>query len=207
MTYREAEGGRFGRDGSGDGSVGETPVFWTFDMVEARLIEAVEVRRRMPGGGRWPFAKDGPWHLIPEAARAETVADFLLDAALMGHEDRFSAPSRAEIAAMEEAEGWTLFVGDEGQRQALAAGIVERAKGAKRVGWTRLCERLSFPHAPAAMERRFARAVTTIANVLNALAGHGYRTRKGALAQWPAEVRAMVERVRAEEVGRLSSPG
>lgn len=189
---------------------GSEATFWTFDSVEERLIEAVRCRWRMPGGGRWPFAGDGPWHLIPEAARAETVADFLLDQAQMGRDAsaREAPPRRSEIAAMEEAEEWLTFIADDGKRLALAAGLIERAKGRKRVGWTALVARLQVAVSPAGLERRYAAAVTLIAGVLNARAGHGYRSARGALAGWPPEVREIVDRLRMAENcgGRLSSP-
>jgi hypothetical protein len=190
--------------------VASSGVFWTYDEVEARLIEAVRCRRRMAGGGRWPFAGDGPWHLIPAAARAETLADFLLDAAQMGHDEvpREGPPSRAEIAAMEQAEEWLTYIDDDRQRLALAGGLIERAKGRKRIGWKALRDRLGEAVTPAGMERRYARAVALIAGVLNMVAGHKVSNLKGASGPSRDEVRRVVDRLKMAENcgGSLSSP-
>jgi hypothetical protein len=60
MTYEHRIGGRVANGASDCGKDG----FWTFDAVEERLIEAMRLWWRSPGGGRWPFASDAPWHLM-----------------------------------------------------------------------------------------------------------------------------------------------
>lgn len=189
---------------------GDEPVFWTFDMVEARLIETVRCWRRMPGGGRWPYAGDGPWHLITAAARAQTVADFLLDQVQMGHEERPRAGPllRSEIAAMEEATEWLTWIGDERQRLALVGGLAERARGRKSPGWTALREALADPASPAGLQRRYERAIGFIANVLNARSGQPW-ARNGVRVRYPKAVVETVERLEmAENCARnVSRPG
>jgi hypothetical protein len=37
---------------------------WSFAEVQEDLVEVMQMWWRAPGGGRWPFASDGPWHLI-----------------------------------------------------------------------------------------------------------------------------------------------
>jgi hypothetical protein len=32
--------------------------------VQEDLVEVMQMWWRAPGGGKWPFASDGPWHLI-----------------------------------------------------------------------------------------------------------------------------------------------
>jgi hypothetical protein len=211
VVYESSGSGRVEVGGSDGGRVGETgAAFWSYDAVEARLVEAVRCRWRMSGGGRWPFAGDGPWHLIPKAARAETLADFLLDQAQMGRDEapREGPPSRAEIGAMEEAEEWLTYVEDDGQRVALAGGLIDRTKGRKRVGWKALRDRLGEAVTPAGLERRYARAVALIAGVLNATAGGGVSNLDRGLGRLPEDVRRVVERLKMAENcgGRLSSP-
>ena len=42
--------------------------WWTFDLVREALVETIVLWRRSPGQGRWPFASDGPWHLMSREA-------------------------------------------------------------------------------------------------------------------------------------------
>ncbi|MEH6723219.1 MAG: hypothetical protein V7686_06835, partial [Qipengyuania sp.] len=35
----------------------------TIDDLEERLVGVHALWLRSPGGGKWPFAGDGPWHL------------------------------------------------------------------------------------------------------------------------------------------------
>lgn len=207
MSYGSGEGGGIDPDGSIAGSIGEAPAFWTWDQVEERLIEAVSCWRRMPDRergwqrvcARWPELKHFGEHVNVAGEFSEREAD---------PKPRRPSLTRGEIAAMEEATEWLTWIAGEAQRRTLVAGLVDRAKGNKQVGWTALRERLGMPETPAALEWRYARAVRFIASVLNAKVGHGYRTRRGAAAGWPADVRAAVERLKmAENCGRnVSTP-
>src|SRR5688500_6032382 len=114
----------------------EDAQFWTYDMVEARLVETVQLWWRMPGGGRWPFASDGPWHLI----RAEW-GDYADAEAVL----RSLPLRRAEIAAMEEATEWLTGGDDDAKRRVLVLALIERAKGKKQVGWSATRDALREP--------------------------------------------------------------
>jgi hypothetical protein len=196
-------------EASFDGEVG----FWTYDLVEARLVEAVRCWWRMPGGGKWPFAGDAPWHLI-----RPVVGDY--DVGLDKHgkpvklTTREDAPkprpaplTRAEIADMEEATEWLTFVGED-KRRVLVLALVERAKGKKQVGWSAMRETLGQPELTGAgLEYRYSRAVTFIANVLNAASGVPYASRKGARARWPADVSEAAARLKSRISGAEGRQG
>jgi hypothetical protein len=179
---------------------GDDPQFWTFDMVEARLAEAVRCWWRMPGGGQWPFASDGPWHLIRkqwedwDARDPKPIGRLPL--------------RRAEVAAMEEATEWLTYVVADGTRRLMIAGLIERAKGRKQTGWAALREQLQDPGTSAYMSMQYSRGIGFIANVLNAMSGVPYAP-KGVRMRYPKAVLDAVERLRSAEIcgGRLSSPG
>jgi hypothetical protein len=136
MTYEVGEAGRVDLDASDCGRHD----FWTFDAVEERLIDAIDLWRRSPGGGRWPFAGDAPWHLMTRKTRiaeggfkgrelqlrmqaedAEEAAD--------GRAWRRGALSRDEVARRDEATEWLGWVAADSRKVVLAA-LAQRATGA-----------------------------------------------------------------------------
>lgn len=133
--------------------------FWTFDGVEARLVEAMEFQHRLPRGGGWPFASDGPWHLI--------VKDWWDWGA---HEDK-PVPrvplSREQLARMEEALAWVLFVPSDDDRRLIAMAVRNLAAGRKTVPWTKLLKPMGVKHGAHGLRKRYSRAITCICNALN----------------------------------------
>lgn len=134
--------------------------FWTFDGVQARLVEAMEFQQRLPRGGGWPFASDGPWHLI--------VKDWWDWSA---HEDK-PVPrvplSREQLARMEEALAWVLFVPSDDDRRLIAMAVRNLAAGRKTVPWTKLLKPMGVRHGAHGLRKRYSRAITCICNALNA---------------------------------------
>lgn len=192
MRYEESNAGRVDREASGDGS------FWTFEGVEERLVETVRCWWRMPGGGHWPFATDGPWHLIKSELYGPDVDR---DAPL-----RPLPLRRAEIAAMEEATEWMTWVAED-KRRILVLGIGQLARGRRQVRWGEIKRTLGIALGSGGLEWRYSQAVALIANVLNAMAGNVYAP-KGVRVRYPRAVVAIVERLKmAENCARnLSSP-
>ncbi|MGZ8286125.1 MAG: hypothetical protein ACXW27_09035 [Allosphingosinicella sp.] len=138
--------------------------FLSYDDVEARLIEAVRSWWRMPGGGAWPFASDGPWHLIRKTWEDWDARD--------PKPLRHLPLRRAEIGEMQEATEWLLIVAGEAQRRTLVAGLIDRAKGRARPGWKALREALGEPGLrSAAAGMRYSRAIRAICEELNRRAG------------------------------------
>ena len=133
--------------------------FWDFDGVQARLVEAMEFQRRLPRGGGWPFASDGPWHLI--------VKDWWDWGA---HDDK-PVPrvplSRDQLSRMEEALAWVLFVPSDDDRRLIAMAVRNLAAGRKTVPWTKLLKPMGVQHGAHGLRKRYSRAITCICNALN----------------------------------------
>jgi hypothetical protein len=180
-------------------SAGDEAQFWTFDMVEARLVETIHCLRRMPGDGRWPFASDGPWHLIRKQWEDWDARD--------PKPLRRVPLSRAEIRAMEEATEWLAAVADEDQRRIIVAGLIDRANGRTQTGWAALRARLQMPQSSAYLSTRYSRGIGYIANVLNAGSGINW-AEKGRRIRYSKHVLDGVERLKAAEIraGNVSSP-
>ena len=211
MNYAETNAGRVEAEASAGGRVAEQAVFWTYERVLERLVETVCCWRRMPGGGRWPFASDGPWHLIREEDREHYGSAENISPAAPEHRPDRPPPKplplrRAEIAAMQEATEWITWV-PEDKRIALVFGLGKLASGASRIPWRRLSRRLGTV-GPGGLEWRFDSGIEMIAMVLNAMAGVRYVSRKGAAAAYPRAVREIVERLKAAEnsAGNVSRP-
>lgn len=141
----------------------EGSVFWTFDLVEERLVEAMQFQWRMPGDGGSPFAADGPWHLIvPDwgdlLARIEGGQS-------VGATLRIPL-SREQIARMNEAMGWLVHA-PEGDGRLIVLAIRNLAAGRKQVPWTRLLRPMGVRHGAHGLRKRYSRAITAICEALN----------------------------------------
>lgn len=144
--------GRVRSEGSAGGS------FLSYDDVEARLIDAVQLHWRTEGG-RWPFASDGPWHLI-----RKEWSDW--DARDPKPMPRIPL-GKAEMARMREAFGWLLLVGEDVDRRLILLCVTERAKGPKRVPWARVARLMGGGHEPDALRMRYRRAMGVLTARVN----------------------------------------
>ena len=131
---------------------------WTFDAVQERLVETVHLWRRMPGGGHWPFANDGPWHLVKGELYGPDVDK---DAPI-----RPLPLRRAEVAAMEEASAWLEWVCERDRRLVVLA-ITALAKGAAQVPWMALRRPMGLKLGAHGLRKRYSRAIQTICARLN----------------------------------------
>ena len=112
--------------------VDEKTVMLDFDSVEAMLVEAVELWRRSPGGGRWPFASDGPWDQVQRFIRE---GDY--DARGGDMEDAVLRPlplSRSEVAERDDVSAWLLHVADDADRHLVVLVLGVLARG-RKVRW------------------------------------------------------------------------
>jgi hypothetical protein len=127
--------------------------YWSFEDVEERLVEAALLWHRSPGGGKWPFAGDAPWHLA--------------DRELYGPDVDKDAPIRplplirAEVARRDEASAWLVYV-PERDRRLVCLAVVDKAKHG-RTSWTRLKKALGVRFGVDGLRRRYERAITAIA--------------------------------------------
>lgn len=150
--------------------MGMHDLLWTFGIVEDRLIEAMRFAWR-DEPGRWPFASDGPWHLI----RREWNDHGAHEQAALPH----IPLSRAERARMEAAMGWLRLMGESGVKQlgeggdALLIVLVtrklasHRGEGRGRVDWMAVLRHLRVKHGAGMLAQRYSRAVTVIVKHLD----------------------------------------
>ena len=171
MTYDGDKSGRVeivpsepGRD-DGDGAI-----WWTFAMVQDRLVEAWAFQRAMPHViRRNPMASDGPWHLV-----IRDRAD-LAEQALAGHE--LVSIGRAtlrpdEVDRMDEALGWVKHVRPTDVRL-VSMAIASLERSGHRIAWSEIAPRCGLRNrmgralGPEALQMRYRRAIADIARALN----------------------------------------
>lgn len=147
-----------------DPSVQPQGVVWSFAAVEERMIEAALLWRRSPGGGRWPFASDGPWHLLTRETRA---GDYDARGGEGGEAPALrSLPlSRDEVMERDEASGWLELV-DERDRRLVALAIAEQARTSQRVNWMAMRAKMGIPLGAEGLRKRYSRSITAIARQL-----------------------------------------
>ena len=143
-----------------EGRVCPTPL-WSWASVQDRLVEAAAIQRRMNTGG-WPFASDGPWHLIVADRR---VWDWEKD----GWEDLpvpRVPPSREQIERSEEATRWLVHAPDR-DRRLIVLAVTALAAGRKQVPWRALLRPMGLTLGARGLSQRYSRAITAICKALN----------------------------------------
>ena len=154
------------------------------EEVELAFIRCHALERREPGGGKWPFAGDGPWHLA-QGEVGDIAGDFseTLIVNEAGKELRVrkvearepkTPLSSAEVDELALLRGWLQLVPDApGQLGALhdrklvwlATGRLHAGEG--RVPWTALKGWMRSPRSPDALVRRYRMALAVVACRLN----------------------------------------
>ena len=179
MSYRNDDSGRVddapfhcrkGTDVAG---------FWTFEAVEERMVEAIELWRRSPGGGLGPrtgdgHATDAPWKLLTRKARASAGGMSEWDIwALEWEEAKRGSPSQRvmglnaeEVERRDEASEWLRFV-PPADRELVVAALHHLVNGATRVPWMRLKHRMGVKFGADGLRKRYSRAIAAIAEALN----------------------------------------
>lgn len=175
MTYDCETAGRVEDEASNPGR----DLLWTPDAVKDRLVDALWLWRRSPGGGKWPFASDAPWHLITRATRIECGGfkgrelqlrkqdEDAEEAKRWAGLDRRGALTRDEVSRRDEATEWLTLV-DEDARKVLIAGIVQLAAGRSNIDWRRVKASIGVEIGNKGVYRRYTRAIAAIANGVNA---------------------------------------
>jgi hypothetical protein len=164
MTY---EGERV----SGDGSTtlppdGRVPA-WTWQAVQERMAEAMrhwwrshDSEARFNLGGRISSV----WQsYFPDRA------DLTLWGSLVDLETAEPKPlplSRADMARMVEASEWLAHV-RAGDRRLVVLVLAYLARGEKKVPWLKLKRRMGVDHGADGLRKRYSRAITDVATVLN----------------------------------------
>ncbi|KQO57681.1 hypothetical protein ASF14_14710 [Sphingomonas sp. Leaf257] len=134
--------------------------FLAFADVEGRLIKAVRLCWRMPGG-RWPFASDGPWHLIQRE-----WSDW------SAHEEK-PVPrlplARYEIAERDEAVAWLRLIPVDDDRRLVVLAVTQLAKGGQRarVSWKEMAGQFAGLTADT-LRMRYSRVMAALTVRVNA---------------------------------------
>lgn len=132
--------------------------FWTFDSVQERLVAAMVLWKRSPGGGSWPFASDGPWHLVTFELYGPDVDK---DAPL-----RPMPLTRAEVEERDQVSEWLRLVPDR-DRRLVILGIAQLASGRARIDWMGLRRPMGVAMGADGLRMRYSRAITAICKSLN----------------------------------------
>jgi hypothetical protein len=157
--------------------------FWTFEAVKERLIDALMLWRRSPGGGKFPYAKDAPWHLMTRKTRMSAAgwkpgrelqlhmqAEDFEEAKRWEGRERRGGLTRDEIARRDEATEWLTWMAEDARRVVILA-LTQLASGREAVDWRRVKVALGSDDGSAignkGVYRRYSRAITAVAVRLN----------------------------------------
>lgn len=162
MTY---DGERVSEHASATLPGGGRDDLWTFDMVEERLVEAMLLWRRATDGEA-RFGLRGRISSIWRLALSEPAFIDIKEAAL-----RPLPLSRGDVARMTEASEWIAFV-PERDRKLVMAALAQLAGGRSQVPWIKLKHALGIRFGAEGLRKRYSRAVTAVANALNAAENH-----------------------------------
>jgi hypothetical protein len=180
MTYQGEAGSVEGSTSiPHSGRVTDQGEFWTFDAVQERLVEAMRLWWRSPGGGQWPFAGDAPWHLMTRKTRIEAgefkggrelqlrmQAEDAEEAQRWAGRDRTGPLSRDDVAIRDEATEWLTWVADD-SRKVVVAVLVQRAAGRDSIDWAKVKRAIGAEIGNKGVYRRYTRAISAIAKRLN----------------------------------------
>ncbi|MDX3885998.1 MAG: hypothetical protein QHC65_16360 [Sphingomonas sp.] len=171
MNSWDDETGRFESDPSDAGRDDDGGrIWWTFALVQERLVEAWAFQRAMPRviAGK-PMASDGPWHLV-----IRDRAD-MAEQALAGHELVSIARQTLrphEVDRMDEALGWVKHVRP-GDVRLLSLAIAALERSGHRIAWGEIAQRTGLKNSAGrplgldAHKMRYRRAIADIARALN----------------------------------------
>jgi hypothetical protein len=142
------------------------PGFWTFDMVQERLVEAMIICWRNPDRERgWQRIRSA-W---PDVLRELSAGDYDARGGDLRSSDveiRPASLTRVEVAEMEEAFGWLDRVPVE-DRKLIGLAIVRLARGHRQVPWRELLKPMGLHRGSDGLRMRYGRAIARIAEALN----------------------------------------
>ena len=179
MTYQNGLSGKVETQASIRGREALGPDFLTFDDVEERLVEAMQLWARTPGGGHNPFATDAPWQLLTRRARAEAGNVKGMDLLRLLQEDdesetsywqgreRPSPLTRDDVARRDQASEWLAIVPDR-DRQLVITALAAKAVGSGKVKWEAIWKAGGKGKpGPEGLQMRYRRAISTVCQHLN----------------------------------------
>lgn len=137
---------------------------WGIETVEEALIACHDLWWRSPGDGRWPYAGDGPWHLIQ--AEAGDYAGDGLDAPSSSAKPRTPLDS-AEVSERDRVTAWLTWLDDPADRKIVHLATLALSQGEPRVQWKQLGQRIRWAKSMDALAWRYRKALAEIARRLN----------------------------------------
>lgn len=141
--------------------------YWSFDDVQAALVEAMALWRRSPGGGAWPFAGDAPWHLMQRADRAGDWDKRGLDGKSSDVPLKPLPLGRDEVKRRDGVSEWLSWIECDADRRLVILAITALAKGRARVPWLALRRPMGVRLGADALAKRYRKALAGIAEKLN----------------------------------------
>lgn len=156
--------------------------WWSFDLVREALVEATVLWRRSPGAGRWPFASDGPWHLM---SRDVNAGDYDARGGFETSSEVGLRPlplSRAEVDQRDRVTEWMMLVPSEADRRLLAICLDHHARGWQQLPWNdRIMPMLGVKRGKDGLAKRYRAALRAIAEGLNAAEMRGFNVSRGSM--------------------------
>lgn len=140
--------------------------FWTFDMVQERLVEAMITCWRHPDRERGWQRQRSHW---PDVLRELSAGDYDArggDGTSSDVAIRPASLTRRDVAEMEEAFGWTDILAAE-DRRLVGMVIADLARGARQVAWRGMLRRMGLAHGAEGLRKRYGRAIEAICVVRN----------------------------------------
>ena len=145
-------------------------IWWTFALVQERLVEAWAFQRAMPHPlARKVMASDGPWGSVIRD-RADMAEQSLAGHELVTIGRRTLRPD--EVDRMDEALAWVRYVRPADARL-LTIAIADLERSGHRIAWSDIAPRCGLRNkmggmlAPEALQMRYRRAIADIARALN----------------------------------------
>lgn len=142
--------------------------WWTFDLVREALVEVTVLWRRSPGGGRWPFAADGPWHLMSRDAQA---GDYDARGGFETSSDVAVRPlplTREEVERRDAVSEWLMLVPAAADRRLLAVCLEFHARGYTQLPWSKIMRFMGVQRGKDGLAKRYRAGLRAIAEGLNA---------------------------------------
>lgn len=150
----------------------------TLEDVEAALIDCHVLWWRSPGDARWPFAGDGPWHLmqaevgdVGAADQSETIITTAQGRELQVRKIETRAPrtplDAAEVARRDAVTAWLDWLDDPLDRQVVWMATARLQKGEACVPWSKLRRWTRTDRSPSALAQRYLRGLAIILCRLN----------------------------------------
>lgn len=163
------------------------------DDLEEAFIRCHALERREPGGGRWPFAGDGPWSQMQGEVGDVGAADYsitlltneagrVLEVRKLDSREPRTPLDAGEVGELKRLRGWLLLVpaceapfAVEHDRKLVWLATAALHRGEGRVPWKALCGQLRSPRSPQALVGRYRKAMASAVCMLNEWPQHWVR--------------------------------